>query len=212
MKPTDDDFAPRRDGWFEHKGTWGEVTVGTVIADAGTRTKRWEIIATSHGTGQIEPMKTLWMRAREQTTGEEFTSPPRTKTAKVTILTQDPADTTTTPPTPASDTEAVWALVEGLGATLMASIDAVTGEVTCPDYVNDSHLDDDGLGAPVKRGLLEHMRIAHSHDHFDTADDLASLITLHAQMHNLSNVSAFGGFPHRHVPEDLNLIIGRKGR
>jgi hypothetical protein len=31
-------------------------------------------------------------------------------------------------------------------------------------------------------------------------------------MHDLSNPLGKGGFPHRHVPEDLNLIIGRKGR
>lgn len=210
MMPTGDDFSPRRDGWYEHKGTWDEVTVGTVIADANSRTKRWEIIAQSHGTGQIEPMKTLWMRAREQTTGEEFTSPPRTKTAKVTILTRDPADTKTAEPTPPTDTEAVWALVEGLGATLMASIDDATGEVTCPDYTYESHIESDGLN--IKPGLLEHMRVAHGHDHFDHDDDLASLISLHARMHHNENPLSQGGFPHRHVPEDLNLIIGRKGR
>jgi hypothetical protein len=157
-------------------------------------------------------MKTLWMRAREQTTGEEFTSPPRTKTSKVIILTQDPADTETPDYTPPSDTEAVWTLAEGLGAQLMASVDAETGEVTCPDYIYESHLDDDGLAAPVKRGLLEHMRVAHGHDHFDHADSLPDLITLHAQMHDPNNPIGKAGFPHRHVPEDLNLIIGRKGR
>lgn len=208
MMPTGDDFAPRRDGWYEHKGTWGEVTVGTVIADANSRTRRWEIIDTSHGTGQIEPMKTLWMRAREQTTGEEFTSPPRIKTGKVIILTQDPADTETPDYTPPSDTDAVWALVEGLGATLMASIDTETGEVTCPDYINDSHLSDDEA-QPIKRGLLEHMRVAHGHNHFDTDDSLASLITLHAQMHGPDAVVG-AGFPHRHVPEDLTLITGKR--
>lgn len=209
MKPTGDDFEPRRDGWYEHAGTWDEVTVGTIIADHQSRTRRWEIIGTSHGTAPIPPMKTLWMRAREMSSGEEFTVEPRTKTAKVIILTQDPADTETPDYAPPSDTEAVWALVEGLGATLMASIDSITGEVTCPDYINDSHLDGD---AQVKRGLLEHMRVAHGHDHFDKADGLADLITFHAQMHDLNNPAGKGGFPHRHVPEDLNLIIGRRGR
>lgn len=205
MNPTDDDFKPRRDGWFEHKGTWGEVTVGTVIADANSRTKRWEIIATSHGTGQIPPMKTLWMRAREQTSGEEFTSPPRTKTSKVIILTRDPADTTTPDYTPPSDTEAIWALVTELGATLMATRDEATGEITCPDYTYESHLDGDGA---ISRGLIEHMRVAHKAD-VEPAN-LATLITKHAQMHDLANASAFAGFPHRHVPEDLTLITGKR--
>jgi hypothetical protein len=211
MQPTGDDFKPRRDGWFEHAGTWGEVTVGTVIADVNSRTKRWEIIDVAHATGQIPPMKTLWMRAREQTSGEVFSVEPRTKTAKVIILTRDPADTTTPPVTPASDTEAIWALVEGLGAQLMASVDTATGEVTCPDYTYDSHLE--GHGA-IYRGLLEHMRVCHdwSERAGDPSLDLAGAITLHAQMHDPTKAVGKGGFPHRHVPEDLNLIIGRKGR
>lgn len=212
MKPTGDDFAPRRDGWYEHAGTWDEVTVGTIIADHQSRTRRWEIIGTSHGTAPIPPMKTLWMRAREMTSGAEFTVEPRTKTAKVIILTQDPADTQTPDYTPPSDTEAVWELVRGLGATLMASVDSATGEVTCPDYINDSHLDIDH--APIHRGLLEHMRVAHdwSERIGEGPLDYADSITLHAQMHDLNNPEGKGGFPHRHVPEDLNLIIGRKGR
>jgi hypothetical protein len=211
VNPTDDDFKPRLDGWFEHKGTWGEVTVGTIIADANSRTKRWEIIDTSHGTAPIPPMKTLWMRAREMTSGETFTVEPRTKTTRVIILTQDPADTSTPDYTPPSDTEAVWALVEGLGATLMASRDEATGEITCPDYTYESHLDGDGA---IYRGLLEHMRVAHawSERAGEAGPNLASAITAHAQMHDLNNPLGKGGFPHRHVPEDLNLIIGRKGR
>lgn len=208
MNPTSDEFKPRRDGWFEHKGTWDEVTVGTVIADPNSRTKRWEIIATSHGTVPIPAMKTLWMRAREQVSGEEFTSPPRTKTAKVIILTQDPADTTTPDYTPPSDTEAVWALVEGLGATLMASIDSVTREVTCPDYIDDSHLSPDEH-RPIYRGLVEHVWVAHGVG--GAADlDLAELITAHAKMHHTDDPSGKGGFPHRHVPEDLTLITGKR--
>lgn len=204
MNPTSDDFAPRRDGWFEHKGTWGEVTVGTVIADANSRTRRWEIIDVAHGSEPIEPMKTLWMRAREQTTGAEFTSPPRMKTSKVIILTRDPADTTTPEHTPPSDTEAVWAVVEGLGAQYMASIDRDTGEITCPDYINDSHIEGE---APIRRGLLEHMRVAHG----AAVDDsvlLPDAITMHAEMHHPG--ATRGGFPHRHVPEDLTLITGKR--
>jgi len=209
MKPTGDDFAPRRDGWFEHAGTWGEVTVGTVIAAPNSRTQRWEIIATSHGTTQIPFMKTLWMRAREQTTGAEFTSPPRTKTSKVIILTRDPADTTTPAYVAPSDTDAVWAVVEGLGATLLATRDSATDEITCPDYIVESHLETDEK--PLTRGLIEHMRLAHGATVDDSLDYHAA-ISLHGPMHDADNPSGKGGFPHRHVPEDLNLIIGRKGR
>lgn len=210
MQPTGDDFKARRDGWYEHKGTWGEVVVGTVLADHNSRTRRWEVVATSHGTAPIPPMKTLWMRAREMTTGEEFTIEPRTKTARVIILTDSPADTSTGPYVGPTDTEAVWALVEGLGATLMASIDAATGEVTCPDYISDSHLPDD-VERPVFRGLIEHMRIAHNWAEQADAEalDLAGAITLHAELHHLQNHPG-GGFPHRHVPEDLTLITGKR--
>lgn len=208
MQPTSDDFSPRRDGWYEHKGTWGEVTVGTVIADSNSRTKRWEIIDTSHGPDPIPTMKTLWMRAREQTTGEEFTSPPRTKTAKVIILTQDPADTTTPDYTPPSDTEAVWALVEGLGATLMASIDAETGEVTCPDYIDNSHLLYDEF-RPVYRGLIQHMMVAHQHT-VDHKIDLAEAITMHGKLHNDPETPNPGGFSHRHEGDYTHMITGKR--
>lgn len=207
MKPTGD-VPPRRDGWHEHEGTWGEVTVGTVIANAQRRTERWEIIEQAMGT-PVPFLKTLWMRAREQTTGAEFTSPPRTKTAKVIILTQDPADTRTAPGAPPADADAIMLLVEELGATLLATRDETTGEITCPDYINDSHLDGDGQGAPVFRGLIEHMRIAHNWAEQADAPalDLAAAITLHGALHS-SGEPAPGGFPHRHVPEDLKLITG----
>ena len=104
MKPTPEDFKPRRDGWFEHRGTWEEVTLGTVIA-SDKRSERWEIIEQAHGV-QVEFGHTLWMRAREQTTGAEFTVRPRNKTYAVTILTQDPADRKTAPPTPPTPSSA----------------------------------------------------------------------------------------------------------
>ena len=203
MKPTGDEFAPRRDGWFEHEGTWGEVTVGTVIATARSRTQRWEIIAQSMGT-PVPFMKTLWMRAREQTTGAEFTVTPRTKTTKVTILTQDPADTQCPPRTPPDDADAVWLLVEEMGATLLATRDEATGEITCPDYTYESHLDGDG---GILRGLIEHMHFAHGMK-ADADLSLVDAITLHGKAHDPNGGVTKGGFPHRHVPEDLKLITG----
>lgn len=203
MKPTSDDFAPRRDGWYEHKGTWGEVTVGTVLATQ-KRTERWEVIDTSHGN-HIQYGYTLWFRIREQTTGEIHAVQPKPKTAMATILTQDPRDTKTPPLTPPSDTEAIMLLIRELGADPMATRDETTGEITCPDYTNRSHIPGYGQGR-ILRGLIEHMRFAHQMSVGDDLD-LASATTLHGQAHHPQwpNIGK-GGFPHRHVPEDLSIF------
>lgn len=213
MKPTAEDFAPRRDGWFEHAGTWNEVTVGTVLADPKSRTKRWEVVAQSHGQ-QVQPMRTLWMRVREQTTGAEFTIEPRLKTQTVTILTQDPADTATPPQTVTTDTEAILLLVRELGATHLASRDNETGEITCPDYVYTLH---EGAERGGMKAEMEHMRFAHG---IDTAplealpfdERIVEVTNLHARAHNPAYMAEInrGGFPHRHVPEDLTLMTGIK--
>jgi hypothetical protein len=199
VKPTSDEFEPRRDGWFEHDGIWGEVTIGTVIGGR-KRSQRWEIVDQQQ-VGQTEFGVTLWMRAREQSTGEEFTVKPRTKTSRVTILTQDPADTETPARTPASTGAAIELLVKKLGATHLATRNEVTGEITCPDYT-------DLYGAENQE--VEHLRFAHglSVDDGISAKDLA---VLHGQAHNPKwpNIGK-GGFPHRHVPEDLTVFTGRR--
>lgn len=215
MKTTSEDFQPRRDGWFEHRGTWAEVTVGTVLADpAGSRTKAWEVIATAHPSDgkQIEYGDTLWMRVREVTSGEEHTLPPRNKTYPVAILTRDPRDTKTPDPTPASDSEVIALLVEKLGATHLATRDNVTGEITCPNYAAG------GLHEGAERGgmkaEMEHLRFAHGVDttrfeemHWD--DRIREVTTFHGRLHTNKEPSP-GGFPHRHVPEDLSLFTGKR--
>lgn len=205
MKPTDDDAQPRRDGWFEHKAQWGEVVLGTTIADVSSRTRRWDIVEVSQAT-HTQYGHTLWMRAREQTSGEEFTVRPRVKTSSVVILTQDPADTKAGEPSPPSSTDAIMLLVEKLGATHLASRDVKTGEVVCPDYTYDSHLPSGP--AHIRRGLIEHMRYCHG---MKPADDLGLLdaINQHAHAHHVATSGGKGGFPHRHVPEDSVLITGR---
>lgn len=214
MKPTGDDFEPRRDGWFEHKGTWEEVTVGTVICNKQRRSQRWEIIEQAHGV-QVEWGHTLWMRAREQTTGEEFTVRPRTKTNAVTILTQSPMDTKTAPPTPPTDSEAIMLLVEELGATLLASRDEATGEITCPDYAAGHY--HEGAEPGGMKAEMEHLRMAHGIDTtayeampFD--ERIKTVTTVHGRAHNPKFMSEYnhGGFPHRHVPEDLTLLTGKR--
>lgn len=201
MQPTPEDAKPRRDGWHEHRGTWGEVTRGTVIASQ-KRTERWEIVDVAMGT-PIEFGHTLWMRAREQTSGEEFTVAPRLKTQGVTILSQSPLDTKTPVYTPPSDADAIALLVQELGATELATRDHATGEITCPNYAaGHTHLD--GPRA-VSRGEIEHLRFAHG---LHLAEDatLAEIQEAHAAAHR----GAGGGFPHRHVPEDMSILTGSK--
>lgn len=204
MKKTSDDFEPRRDGWFEHKATWEEVVVGTVLADPNFRSKRWEVIDTAM-VGHVEYGKTLYFRVREQTSGEEYTIPPRQKVTGITVLTRDPSDTKTGEPTPPSDADAIMLLVKELGAEVMATRDNVTGEITCPDYTYRSHIP--GYGdRQISRGLIEHIRFAHQHP-VDDDISLEALVTLHGQCHNPKwpNIGK-GGFPHRHVPEDLSMM------
>lgn len=203
MKPTNEDFKPRRDGWFEHQATWGEVTVGTVIASQ-KRTERWEILAVAHGQ-QVEYGKTLWMRAREQVSGAEYSVNPRVKTSSVTILTQDPADWQTADPTAPTDTEAVQLVIAQLGAVHLATRDNVTGEIHCPDYDSGhTHVEEYGPGV-LRRCELEHLALAHGYDVSTLRDsDIKAIVTVHGQAHDpqYPHVGK-GGFPHRHVPEDL---------
>lgn len=208
MKATSDDSLPRRDGWFEHRGTWEEVTVGTVLADpGGSRSKRWTVTEVSMGAPphHIQYGYTLWMRIREATTGEMHTIAPRPKPNLVTILTQDPADRRTADPTAPSDADAIALLISELGAEHLATRDDTTGEITCPDYVVHSHIPGHGE-KQISRGLIEHLRFAHAM----SVDDEINLVTLfetHGHAHNPAwpNIGK-GGFVHRHVPEDLSTF------
>lgn len=206
MKPTDDEATPRRDGWFEHDGRWGEVTVGTVIANSQRRTERWEVIEQAMST-PVPFLSTLWMRVREMTTGQMFTVPPRNVTTKVIILTEDPADTTTPPRTPPSDVDAIMLVIEQLGATLLASRDETTGEIVCPDYIYDTHLPTE-FSLDILPGLIEHLQIAHGVE-ADAGLSLVEAITLHGRAHDLSTGVTQGGFAHRHVPEDITVHTGK---
>lgn len=200
MRPTPPDATPRRDKWHEHDATWGEVTIGTVLANRQRRTERWEIIDMAHGA-QVGELSTLWMRAREQTTGEEFTISPRAKSNPVIILTQEPDDTQPLEPTPPSDSDALALLVEKLGATEIATRDERTGEITCPQFEYDVE------------EMLRHLEIAHGID-AATLRDLPGderarqIYEIHGQSHSPRYEVGKGGFPHRHVPEDHTLATG----
>lgn len=201
MMPTSDDAPPRKDGWYQHRGTWEEVTVGTVL-EGPKVSERWEVIATAHG-GPVKYGYTLWIRIREQTSGEEHTIEPRPKTNPVTILTQNPRDRTTAPPTEPTDTEAIQLLIAELGAEILAHRDERTGEIVCPDYIYRSHIP--GHGQRQKsRGLVDHLRFAHKLSVDDDMDHDAAH-ALHSQAHDprWPNIGK-EGFGHRHVPEDLS--------
>lgn len=201
MKETALDFEPRRDGWFEHEGTWGEVTVGTVIGNKQRRTQAWEVIEQSHGAGQIPFGHTLWMRAKELKTGEEFTIRPREKTVKIIILTRDPADTRTPDPSHPSDSDAIMLLVEQLGATVIAHRDETTGEITCPDLMSMDF---------GKAEEIEHLRWAHGVV-LAPATPLVDVHVTHGQAHSTRHPNVGkGGFPHRHDNEDLTIYTNTR--
>ena len=206
-KPSDPEAQPRRDGFLERVGTWGEVTVGSVIASSLSRTRRWEIIATAN-PGQIEYGHTLWFRMRDQVTGEEVSVKPRPVSIKVVFLMS--SDEEVPPPvTPAHDADQIALLVEKLGAQEIATRDHETGEIHCPDY--------SGPGA-APGGIvaeLEHLRICHGLDTSgleaitNYTDRDREVITTHGRLHgrNAATIMPGGkGFPHRHVPEDRTMF------
>lgn len=200
---TADDFEPRRDGWFEHRGIWDEVTVGTVVGN-GKRSEAYEVLATAHGQ-QVEYGYTLWFQMKNLVTGEVFPVEPKWKVAPVTILTRDPRDIKTPDVTFPVDSEAIMLVVQELGAETMAMHDSKTGEVHCPDYI----LHPGHLKAPKarQRGLREHLKFAHGLEVVvldNWEEDLNNLHAKHSGAHKHPQMT--GGFPHRHVPEDLDYL------
>lgn len=204
MMPTGDE-APRKDGLYPHRGTWGEVTVGTMIADQ--KGNPWKVIATKHPP-QVEFGHTLWFRIVNPQ-GEEASLPPRMVTAPVIILTLSPADIKTAPPTRPVDTDAIQAVIEGLGATLLATINNETGEVTCPSYIFDSHIPGPGNNR-MSRGLLEHLQIAHGFDPnvLSPTWTYADIFQTHNNFHHANREGyGTGMFPHRHVEERAGILF-----
>lgn len=199
MKPTSDDFKPRQDGWYEHRGVWEEVKVGTVIGTPNSRTDAWECIASAH-PAQVEYGKTLWLRFRNLSSGDEYSAPPRHMHLPVTILTRDPADHAPAPcvpsyvepepQTPPTDQEAILAVIEGLGASHLATVDNITGQITCPEF------------PPSLAALIEHLEIAHGQKGLPNwGVDEYTLLHSRAHSEKYPDIGK-GGFPHRHAPED----------
>lgn len=202
MKPTGDDFEPRRDGWYEHRANWGDVGIGTVIGHRESRSKSWEVLDIAQGT-HAQYGYTNWFRVRDSD-GFIHTLEPRPRSHPVLILTRDPADVVVEESNEPTDAEAIMTLVRELGAEVLATHDTATGEVTCPDYISRTHIP--GYGEKkISRGLIEHLRVAHGHP-VDDEIELLTLIEVHGQAHDprWPNIGK-GGFPHRHVPEDPEL-------
>lgn len=198
MKPTSDEFKPRRDGYFEHRAQWGEVVIGTLMPDPSSRVKIWEVVDQAHGK-TVDYGMTLYMRIREVSTGVEHTIRPRLKTHWTSVLTRDPADTVLPPASGRpSDAEAILEVANSLGGVVMSWIDSETGEVQCPDHAY--------IDGSATKWMIDHLRRAHKLSVDDGADP-NDLVPLHSQAHNPAwpNIGK-DGYPHRHVPEDLSFL------
>lgn len=113
-------------------GTWGEVQIGTVIADPTGRA--WEVVKQAYRPGEPGP----WNRIRAVEGGEEHTLPPKAPDTPVMLLVDETDDM-------------VALLGRVLGAQVLASRDEITGAVFCPTH--------DPVGQ--RRLFLEHLRFGH---------------------------------------------------
>lgn len=187
----------RRDGWLEREITWGDVHVGMVLATQ-RRSQRWEVVDEAQVTHAQHGM-TNWFRLREHNSGEEWSCPPQFKLNAVTELVKTEGEPLVPIAAP-SDADAIWLLVEELGATLLAHRDETTGEITCPSYeAGHNH-----PGATGAQALTEHLRFAHGMP-VDDGTPIEHLITWHGQSHDPTTNVGKAGFPHRHIPEFLEL-------
>lgn len=197
------------------EGRAGQARVGHFIqGNRKTLDDIWEVLEMKHPP-QVETNSGLWWRVANTTTGEELPVPPKSLTARVRFMLTpeewEQAELSRRPPDLPHqwpvDSEEVLLLAQELGATEIASRDAATGEITCPNY----NYEVIKLGAgPVPE--IEHLRICHGLDvtgleHIADGTERAIAITkAHGPLHGPeSSRMAHKGFPHRHVPEDQIL-------
>jgi hypothetical protein len=168
---------------------WGQLGLGHVLLSEG---RKWTVID-ARTPEQYEYGRTAWLRVRAPN-GEEHSIEPQRVKRRVTVLVDPDAD----PIEPVShihgSAEAAL-LVEQLGAFEIATRDERTGEIWCPW----SHTPEQDI---------THLELAHGLDlsGLDPADLLART-KLHGKAHDIAYplIGKTGGFPHRHVPEDLSL-------
>lgn len=204
--PRATDFV-REDGLVERRAKWADLGVGMTLIREG---RKWKIIDSAIPP-QFQYGHSLWFRIQAPK-GEVQALAPMPLTHACTIL-LDPTDDTELPPTlPQGHAEAVL-LIEKLGATEIATKDNATGEIWCPNYAaGDNHLGEIGDGA-LRRGELEHLRIAHGMDTgaleaLPALEQIKAISKAHGPLHfKLAESLDNGrGFPHRHMPEDLSIM------
>jgi len=169
------------------EGTWGELGVGSAMVDANG--ERWEVVAEAMPQ-QYQYNRSNWLRIRGHD-GTEHAIEPRHVLKKVTIL-EVPGAPPVERSWPEGAREAAL-LVEQLGAIEIGTQDKTTGEIWCPADVWSA-----------EEALL-HLQVAHG---IDTTgiDTIEQRVTIHGRAHNPNDPLGKAGFPHRHIPEDPNLI------
>lgn len=171
---------------------WGDLGIGHVIPRDG---RKWTIVDAAT-PDQYEYGHSNWLKVRAPN-GEEHAIAPKPLTRKVTVLIDPEAD----PIPPAShvhgSAEAAL-LVEQLGAVELATRDERTGEVWCPWPGNE------GSGGEA---ALVHLQVAHNLDTSGIEDTAEARAKIHGRAHDPRHpLFGKGGFPHRHVPEDLSIV------
>lgn len=192
---------PRKDGFDQRQGRWKDLGVGMTIERGG---RRWTIIDSAIPP-QFQYGYSLWFRFQAPK-GETFNCAPKPLVTPVTILSK-PGEDLPPPTLPVGHAEAAL-LVESLGATEIATKDEASGEIWCPAHTT-MHTGDYG------RGEILHLQLAHGLDTsaleaLPLAERAVALVKAHGPLH-FKNAEALAtasgrGFPHRHVPEELDQM------
>jgi hypothetical protein len=207
--------ATAADGLVEFRGVAGDIRVGSKIrGETGAKKDSWEVIDTRN-PNQYDLGQTPWLRVRRLGTEEVVAVPPKSARAIVTyMLTPDELDFAERfnrppeyPKVLLSDAAEIALLVESLGATKLATRDEETGEIWCPDYAA-GYLSEGTHWRDRKAEQFAHLRICHGMDvsaleemHWE--QQIIAFTKYHGEAHR---DNAPGGFPHRHVPEDLTYL------
>lgn len=168
---------------------WGDLGIGHVILKDG---RKWTVVD-ARTPDQYEYGHSAWLRI-EAPNGEAHSIAPKVVKRKVTVLIDPDADPI--PPVSHIHGSAEAALlVEQLGAVEIATRDEKTGEIWCP-------------WAQYATEAITHLELAHGIDMTNVEDDALVRGKLHGKAHDLDYplIGKTGGFPHRHVPEDLSII------
>ena len=170
----------------EVKIRWGQLGIGHIVLKDG---RKWTIVDAATPS-QYEYGHSNWLKVQAPN-GETHAIPPKPLTKKVVVLVDSAAEAIP-PVSHVHGSREAALLVEALGAIEIATRDEGTGEVWCPWTVG-------GVAD------LLHLQVAHG---LDTTgiDTMAQRALIHGQCHDPAFPNLKGGFPHRHVPEDLSIV------